>query len=94
MSRTKEIVGIITNDNVVTNIPRIIMEHARNNTVKMYLDREAMKLMASFDLGRKWERLASGPTLFLIEFDDHGEVIRILPPEDKERVNNEENDTN
>jgi len=58
-------IGIEITNNIVD-----IVSAARNNTLTDIYDRRHMQLMASFDLGRHWNVLANGKTLFLI--DDNG----------------------
>lgn len=64
----KDIVGILTHEGTITNLPGDIVLAIRDNRVKTFLDRNWMELMASFDFGPQWERLASGPTLFSVDW--------------------------
>jgi len=65
----KEIVGAKIGT-LITNNRRTISEAVERNAVTEFLDRKHMQFMAAMDLGRNWELMASGPTLFCI--DDNG----------------------
>lgn len=65
----KDIVGVMTNEDVITNLPGDVVLAIRDGRVKMLLDRKWMEFMAAFDLGPQWERLASGPTLFYVDWE-------------------------
>lgn len=54
---------------MITNNPGTIAAALEKDAPIRFLDRLHMQIMASFDLGARWEKLASGPTLFLIGED-------------------------
>jgi hypothetical protein len=62
----KEIVGARIGT-LITNHRGTIAEAVRRNTVTEFLDRQHMQLMAGMDLGRNWELMANGPTLFCLD---------------------------
>lgn len=64
----KEIVGAKIGTRI-TNDRRLIAEAVSNNTVTEFLDRARMRFMADMDLGRNWELMANGPTLFCMDDD-------------------------
>jgi len=64
----KEIVGCRIG-NIITNNREIIINAVEQNAVTEYLDRQRMQFMAVMDLGRNWELMANGPTLFCIDND-------------------------
>lgn len=66
--QVKEIVGAKIGT-LITNDRRTIAEAVERNAVIEFLDRERMQFMAAMDLGRNWELIASGPTLFCIDAD-------------------------
>ena len=55
---------------MITNNHGVIREAFEAGRVTEFLDRERMQFMAGMDLGRNWELMASGPTLFCL--DDEG----------------------
>jgi len=59
--------GTITNDRAT------ILEAVEHNRITEFLDRDRMKFMAAMDVGRNWELMASGPTLFCV--DENGKLI-------------------
>lgn len=65
----KEIVGAIIGT-VITNDKNAIMAGIQAGTIKEFLDRRRMQLMAACDLGLQWENMANSPTLFCV--DDKG----------------------
>lgn len=65
----KQIVGARIGT-MITNNKSVIREAFEARRVTEFLDRDRMRLMASMDLGRNWELMANGPTLFCI--DDEG----------------------
>ncbi len=64
----KEIVGAMIGK-IITNNPAEIIRGLKNNTVTRLLSKQEMKLMASFDLGRKWEVMANSRVLFCLDDD-------------------------
>lgn len=67
----KEIVGARIG-NTITNNKTKIRDAVANGTITHFLDRKHMQFMAACDLGRNWDLMASGPTLFCI--DDKGNL--------------------
>jgi len=78
----KEIVGAQI-EYTVTNMPRLIAEAVSNNRRIRFLSRAEMQFMASCDLGKQWEDMASGPTLFFL--DDNGNPVSVEPVSDVRR---------
>jgi hypothetical protein len=72
----KEIVGAKIGT-LITNNRRTIAEAVERNAVTEFLDRERMQFMAAMDLGRNWELMASGPTLFCIDADGKPQPINV-----------------
>ena len=68
-SGMKDIVGVMTREGTITNLPGDVVLATREGQVKMFLDRKWMELMAALDLGPQWEKLASGPTLFSVDWE-------------------------
>jgi len=64
----KEIVGGRVGT-LITNNFAAIREASRTGTLTDLYDREQMRFMADMDLGRNWELMASGPTLFCLDDD-------------------------
>ena len=65
----REIVGAKINDGTFTNsLQKIIAAAKAGRLVEVY-DRQQMQFMADCDLGRNWDLMANGPTLFLISTD-------------------------
>lgn len=64
----KDIVGIMTNEGIITNLPGDVILATREGRVKMFLDRKWMEFMAALDLGPQWTKLATGPTLFSVDW--------------------------
>lgn len=62
----KEIVGAKIND-TITNDRQIISAAVKADWAVLWLNRKEMQFMAVFDLGERWETLAKGPTLFLLD---------------------------
>ena len=81
----KEIVGAKIGTRI-TNSLAAIKQASQDGTLSDLLDRKQMQFMASMDLGRNWEMMATGPTLFLI--DDNGKPhapnakVSGVPPQD------------
>ena len=65
----KEIVGAKIGT-LVTNNRDVIITALEHGKITELLDRRRMQFMAGMDLGRKWDLMASGPTLFCM--DDAG----------------------
>ena len=65
----REIVGAKINGSTITNSLFEIIEAAKAGGLIEVYDRKQMQFMSSCDLGRNWDLMASGPTLFLIEDD-------------------------
>jgi len=59
--------------NTITNDRAMILEAVERNRITEFLDRDRMKFMAAMDVGRNWELMASGPTLFCV--DENGKAI-------------------
>jgi len=55
---------------IIANDPSIILAWIKAGREIELLSRERMQLMADFDLGPRWERLAAGPTLFEAEIEE------------------------
>ncbi len=64
----KEIVGARIGT-LITNDRRTIADAVERNVVTEFLDRKRMRFMAAMDLGRNWELMANGQTLFCIDDD-------------------------
>ena len=65
----REIVGARINRGTITNnLPKIIDAAKTGHLVDVY-DRKQMQFMSDCDLGRNWDAMAKGPTLFLIGDD-------------------------
>lgn len=64
----KEIVGARIGT-LITNDRRTIADAVEQNAVTEFLDRKRMRFMAAMDLGRNWELMANGQTLFCIDDD-------------------------
>ncbi len=62
----REIVGAKIGT-TITNNPQKISEAVKAEAVTEWLDRERMEFMAFMDSGERWERMASGPTLFCLD---------------------------
>lgn len=62
----KEIVGAKIGT-MITNNRQVIREAFDAGRVTEFLDRERMQFMAAMDLGRNWELMANGPTLFCLD---------------------------
>lgn len=43
------------------------------------LNRKRMQLMSNCDLGPRWDNLAASPTLFCVERNNDGEIVRLIP---------------
>ena len=65
----REIVGAKINGSTITNSLPKIVEAARAGRLGEVYDRTQMQFMSGCDLGRNWDLMASGPTLFLIGDD-------------------------
>ena len=65
----REIVGAKIGDRI-TNKPQTIIDAINDKKPIEYLDRDSMRFMADLDLGKNWELMASGPTLFYLDDDD------------------------
>jgi hypothetical protein len=64
-----EIVGAKINDRIITNnLPKIV-EASKTGMLHEVYDRKQMQFMSACDLGRNWDLMANGPTLFLIGAD-------------------------
>lgn len=64
-----EIVGAKINGSIITNSLTKIVEAAKVGMLHEVYDRKQMQFMSSCDLGRNWDLMANGPTLFLIGDD-------------------------
>jgi len=62
----REIVGALIGTTITNNRKDIIAACERGNVTE-WLDRGRMKFMAGCDLGRNWELMANGPTLFCLD---------------------------
>lgn len=62
----REIVAIRSGSRITNNISEIISACHSSEPFDL-LDRTHMKFMAALDLGERWEKLASGKTLFLLD---------------------------
>lgn len=65
----REIVGAKINGGTITNSLPMIVEAAKAGRLGEVYDRKQMQFMSSCDLGRNWDLMASGQTLFLIGDD-------------------------
>ena len=61
---------------LMTNDPRTIHDAIKAGAEMQFMERPHMELMASFDLGIRWEVLANGPTLFKVDDDNN-----VYPPD-------------
>ena len=61
--------------NKITNSPKEIINIINSGADIELLVRQRMQLMAAFDLGINWNRLATGPTLFMV--DDDGNLFDV-----------------
>lgn len=64
----KEIVGAKIGT-MITNNRKTIAEAFERGAVTEWMDRKRMQFMAGMDLGRNWELMANGPTLFCLDDD-------------------------
>ena len=62
----KEIVGANINGKI-TNNPKLIASAIELSIPLEFLDRKRMQFMACCDLGIRWEKMATGPTLFRLD---------------------------
>lgn len=68
-NEVREIVGAKINGSTITNdLPKIV-EAAKVGRLDEIYDRQHMQLMSDLDLGRNWDLMAIGPTLFFIGED-------------------------
>ena len=65
----REIVGAKINGGTITNSLPKIVEAAKAWRLDDVFDRKQMQFMSDCDLGRNWDAMAKGPTLFLIGDD-------------------------
>lgn len=65
----REIVGAKINGSTITNNLVNIAEASNAGRLNELYDRKQMQFMSGCDLGRNWDLMASGPTLFLIGDD-------------------------
>ncbi len=65
----REIVGAKIGTRITNDISLIAKANHAGETFEL-LDRKRMQFMAGMDLGRNWEMMSTGPTLFFI--DDEG----------------------
>ena len=63
-------------DNTVTNDPHIIRIAVECDQPLSWICRRQMEFMAGLDLGKHWDDMANGPTLFRIDVDG-----KAYPPE-------------
>jgi hypothetical protein len=66
----REIVGANINGGTITNRLENIVAAAKAGRLGEVYDRKRVQFMSDCDLGRNWDAMAKGPTLFLI--DDAG----------------------
>ena len=66
----REIVGAKINGSTITNNLANIAAASNAGRLNELYDRKQMQFMSDCDLGRNWDLMAEGPTLFLI--DDQG----------------------
>jgi hypothetical protein len=64
----------------ITNSPKIIAAAVELDAVIEFLDRPRMRFMAAADFGSQWNAMALGPTLFIAETNERGEIINVYPP--------------
>ena len=64
----REIVGARIKNTITNNLPKIVGAVKAGQLVEVY-DRKQMQFMADCDLGRNWDLMANGPTLFLVTDD-------------------------
>lgn len=64
----KEIVGASIGT-TITNNRETIWDAYERGTITEWIDRQRMQFMAAMDLGRTWELMANGPTLFCLGHD-------------------------
>jgi len=65
----KEIVGAMIGSTITNDRKTIHDAVASGRTDIQFLDRRHMQFMANCDLGKNWEIMATGPTLFLVDND-------------------------
>ena len=78
----REIVGAKIGTRI-TNSLTAIKQASQDGTLSDLLDRKRMQFMAGMDLGRNWEIMAAGPTLFFIDDDGnfHAPNVKVSGPE-------------
>lgn len=64
----REVVGAQIG-NLITNNRQLIVDAYNSGDPVKLLFRGEMKFMADMDLGKHWENMASGPTLFRLDKD-------------------------
>ncbi len=64
----------------ITNDSGEIRTALDRGTIRRFLFRDEMKLMAAFDLGPNWEALAKSRTLFLLSEDGKTAAAATTPP--------------
>ena len=64
-----EIVAAKINGGTITNNLATILQAAKNNQINEIYNRKQMQLMSACDLGKKWDMLANGATLFIVGDD-------------------------
>ncbi len=62
----REIVGANINGGTITNNLASIVAAAKAGRLNDVYDRKQMQFMSDCGLGRNWDLMANGPTLFLI----------------------------
>lgn len=73
----REIVGAMINGSTITNSLSDIIAASKAGKLNQVYDRRQMQFMAACDLGRNWENMANGPTLFYQ--DEKGKCFREKP---------------
>jgi len=66
-SAPEKIVGALSTTGYITNDGEIVASWLKNGVIKKFLSKDEMKLMASFDLGENWRKMAESPVLFLLD---------------------------
>ena len=57
-SAPEKIVGALSTTGYITNDGEIVASWLKNGVIKKFLSKDEMKLMASFDLGENWRKMA------------------------------------
>jgi hypothetical protein len=72
----KEIVAIRVGSIITNNRQEIVVALASHQAYEL-LDRKRMEFMDMCDLGINWHKLATGPTLFLAEYNEDNVLVDV-----------------